>query len=127
MPIRSLFGKTYHLIERSLDIARLRHGVIAGNVANLDTPGYRPKEINFDKALKDSLERNPVDLTRTHALHFGAQGGRYETSYEEHDERVDIDQEMSRLAENNLRYQADVEVLLRKFSMLKYGITEGGR
>jgi flagellar basal-body rod protein FlgB len=127
MPIKSLFGKTYHLIERSLDIAKLRHGVIASNVANLDTPGYRPKEINFDKALKDAQERNPVDLTRTHPLHFGLQGGRYEISYEERDERVDIDQEMSKLAENNLRYQTDIEVLLRKFSMLKQGITEGGR
>ena len=127
MPIKSLFGKTYHLIERSLDIAKLRHGVIASNVANLDTPGYRPKEINFDKALKDAQERNPVDLTRTHPLHFGAQGGRYEISYEESGERVDIDQEMSRLAENNLRYQTDIEVLLRKFSMLKQGIIEGGR
>ncbi len=126
MPIKSLFGKTYHLIERSLDIAKLRHGVIASNVANLDTPGYRPKEINFDKALKDAQERNPVDLTRTHPLHFEAQGGRYEISYEERGERVDIDQEMSRLAENNLRYQTDIEVLLRKFSMLKQGIIEGG-
>jgi flagellar basal body rod protein FlgB len=34
---------------------------------------------------------------------------------------------MSRLAENNLRYQTDIEVLLRKFSMLKQGIIEGGR
>jgi flagellar basal-body rod protein FlgB len=127
MPIKSLFGKTYHLIERSLDIAKLRHGVIASNVANLDTPGYRPKEINFDKALKDAQERNPVDLTRTHPLHFESQGGRYEISYEEHGERVDIDQEMSKLAENNLRYQTDIEVLLRKFSMLKQGIMEGGR
>jgi len=127
MPIKSLFGKTYHLVERSLDIAKVRHGVIASNVANLDTPGYRPKEINFDKALKDAQERNPVDLTRTHPLHFGAQGGGpYEISYEEHGERVDIDQEMSRLAENNLRYQTDIEVLLRKFSMLKQGIIEGG-
>jgi flagellar basal-body rod protein FlgB len=127
MPIKSLFGKTYHLIERSLDIANLRHGVIASNVANLDTPGYRPKEINFDKALKDAQERNPVDLTRTHPLHFGSQGGRYEISYEERGERVDIDQEMSKLAENNLRYQTDIEVLLRKFAMLKQGIMEGGR
>jgi flagellar basal-body rod protein FlgB len=127
MPIKSLFGKTYHLLERSLDIGRLRHGVIASNVANLDTPGYRPKEIDFDKALKDSLERKPVDLTRTHPLHFGAKAGRYETSYEEAGDRVDIDQEMSKLSENNLRYQTDIEMLLRKFSMLKYGITEGGR
>jgi flagellar basal-body rod protein FlgB len=127
MPIKSLFGKTYHLLERSLDIAKLRHGVIASNVANLDTPGYRPKEINFDKALKDAQEKNPVDLARTHPLHFGAQGGRYEISYEESGERVDIDQEMSRLAENNLRYQTDIEVLLRKFSRLKQGIMEGGR
>ena len=40
---------------------------------------------------------------------------------------VDIDAEMSKLAENNLRYQTGVEALLRKFRGLKHAITEGGR
>ncbi len=129
MPIKSLFGKTYDIIEKSLDITKLRHGLIASNIANLDTPGYRAKEIDFDKALQGALEKRSVHMTQTHPLHFGnTRSG--ELNFEISDaqqSRVDIDKEMSRLAENNLRYQTSIEALLRKFSMLKYTIAEGGR
>ena len=126
MPIRSLFGKTFHAIETSLDIAKERHGLITSNIANLDTPGYRAKDIDFTDALKDAMEGTSVDLFRTNPYHFGSM-----TSYPEPPlsgtASVDIDKEMSKLAENNLRYRASVEVLLRKLSKLKFAITEGGR
>ncbi|MBN1843508.1 MAG: flagellar basal body rod protein FlgB [Deltaproteobacteria bacterium] len=129
MPIKSLFGKTYQVIERSLEIGKVRHGLIASNVANVDTAGYKAGEIDFDKALKDALEKRRVGLTQTHPRHFGIPGlgaGNYEISHAEQS-WVDIDREMSKLAENNLRYQTSIEVLLRKFSALKHTIAEGGR
>jgi flagellar basal-body rod protein FlgB len=126
MPIKSLFGKTYEVIERSLDITKLRHGLIGSNVANLDTPGYRSKEIDFDKTLKDAVERRSVEVVRTHPIHIRAQGAPHRISIETSG-WVDIDKEMSKLAENNLRYQTGIEMLIRKFSKLKYTITEGGR
>jgi len=126
MPIKSLFGKTFHAIETSLDIAKKRHGLIASNIANLDTPGYRGKDIDFRDAFKDALKETSVDLFRTNPRHFGSR-----ISYQEPSSSgtgsVDIDKEMSKLAENNLRYRTSVEVLLRKLSKLKYAITEGGR
>ena len=126
MPIKSLFGKTFHVIETSLDIAKKRHGLITGNIANLDTPGYRTKDIDFNDALKDALEGTSVDLFRTDPRHFGSSMSYPEPSSSGTDS-VDIDKEMSKLAENNLRYRTGVEVLLRKLSKLKYAITEGGR
>jgi flagellar basal-body rod protein FlgB len=126
MPIRSLFGKTFHAIETSLDIAKERHGLITSNIANLDTPGYRAKDIDFTDALKDAMEGTSVDLSRTSPCHFGSM-----TSYPEPPlsgtGSVDIDKEMSKIAENNLRYRASVEVLLGKLSKLKFAIMEGGR
>jgi flagellar basal-body rod protein FlgB len=126
MPIRSLFGKTFHAIETSLDIAKERHGLITSNIANLDTPGYRAKDIDFTDALKDAMEGTSVDLSRTNPCHFGSM-----TSYSESPlsgtGSVDIDKEMSKIAENNLRYRASVEVLLGKLSKLKFAIMEGGR
>lgn len=129
MPIKSLFGKTYDIIEGSLDITKLRHGLIAGNIANLDTPGYRAKEIDFDKALQGALEKRSVHMTRTHPLHFSdTRSGEVNCEISDAQQsRVDIDKEMSKLAENNLRYQTSIEALLRKLSMLKYTIAEGGR
>ncbi len=128
MPIRSLFGKTYETVERSLDIAKRRHGIIASNVANMNTPGYNARDLDFDKALGDALEKRSIGVSRTHPLHLGARMGTvdYGGAVTEHS-GVDIDKEMSRLAENNLRYQTGVELLLRKFTGLKHAIAEGGR
>lgn len=126
MPVKSLFGKTYEVLERSLDIAKLQHGLIGSNIANLDTPGYRPTHIDFNKTLKDAIEKRSVDLDRTHPLHMGVVGARHEVFLEKGD-WVDIDKEMSKLAENNLRYQTSAEVLLKKFTKLKDVIAEGGR
>ncbi|NVM22131.1 MAG: flagellar basal body rod protein FlgB [Desulfobacterales bacterium] len=130
MPVKSLFGKAMNAIERTLDITKFRHGLITSNVSNLDTPGYRTKEIDFYQALKDALEGRLVDLTRTHDLHFETRRGpaeTYEITYPERGDWVDIDREMSKLSENNLRYQTGIEALLRRFSMVRYTITEGGR
>ncbi|MBW2108440.1 MAG: flagellar basal body rod protein FlgB [Deltaproteobacteria bacterium] len=129
MPIKTLFGKTYGIVERSLEIAKLRHGVIASNVANVATPGYKAKDLDFDQALHHALEERSVPMSRTHPLHFPARRlgtADYEIVEEDH-AGVDIDREMSKLAENNLRYQSGIEALLRKFSILKQAIIEGGR
>jgi flagellar basal-body rod protein FlgB len=129
MPVKSLFGKTYQVLERSLQIAGLRHGVIASNVANVATPDYKARNLDFDKTLNDALEKRSVDVVRTHPRHFGVP--RLGTvDYEITDAEqpgVDIDMEMSRLAENNLRYQTGIELLLKKYAGLKHAITEGGR
>jgi len=129
MPIKSLFGRTYQVVERALEVTKSRHGVIASNIANVDTQGYKTKELNFDKALDNALDKGSVEVRRTNPLHFGRQNlgaGSFETSKASYS-GVDIDKEMSKLAENNLRFQTGVEALLRKFSALKYAITEGGR
>jgi flagellar basal-body rod protein FlgB len=129
MPMKSLFAKTYGVIERSLEIANVRHGMIAGNVANLSTPGYKSKDLNFDKALQDAMSKRSIPMERTHPLHFGTKAPGmtdYDVIEAQH-AGVDIDHEMSKLAENNLRYQAGIEALLRKFAGLKHTITEGGR
>ena len=134
MPLKSLFGKTFNAIEQSLDLAKMRHGLIASNIANLNTPNYRTKDIDFNKILRDVLSRRSVELVRTNSLHFPTEKAQIESGEIFSEEpfgsgggSVDIDNEMTKLAENNLRYQTGVELLLRKFSMLKHTVTEGGR
>jgi len=130
MPVKTLFGRTYHVVEQALNIAKHRHGVIASNLANLNTQGYKTKELQFDDALKKAIGRfNTVAVERTHPRHFPTQrnsGSTYAISEAAYS-GVDIDKEMSKLAENNLKYQSGVEMLLRKFAVLKHTITEGGR
>lgn len=126
MPIKSIFGNTFDTIERSLDISGERHGIITNNIDKLDTPDCRPKEIDFKSVFKEAMEGTSVSLFRTNPRHFGS-----EISYAEQPldgtDSVNIDRAMSKLAENNVRYRASVEVLLRKLSRLRYAIAEGGR
>jgi len=129
MPVKSLFGKTYHVLEQALSVAKDRHGVIANNIANVNTQGYKTKELQFDQALSEAIgQSRSVAVERTHPRHFPAQQAstQYDVSEAAYS-GVDIDKEMSKLAENNLKYQSGIELLLRKFSALKHTITEGGR
>jgi flagellar basal-body rod protein FlgB len=130
MPVKSLFGKTYHVVEQALDVAKRRHRVVANNIANVNTQGYKTKELPFEQALSKAIgQSRSVAVERTHPRHFPAQrggGSDYDLSEASYS-GVDIDKEMSKLAENNLKYQSGIELLLRKFSMLKHTITEGGR
>ena len=125
-PIKSIFCNTFDAIERSLNAASEGHGIIINNIANLDTPDCRPKDIDFKSVFKDALEETSVGLFRTNPRHFGSEISYAELPLDAADS-LDIDREMSKLAENNLRYRASIEVLLRKLSKLKYAITEGGR
>lgn len=130
MPVKSLLGRTYHLVEQALGVTKRRHGVIAENIANVSTQGYRTKELDFDRTLRKAIgQARTVELHRTHPRHFPTQGGqtRGDVISKAAYPGVDIDKEMSKLAENNLRYQSGVETLLRRFALLKHTISEGGR
>ena len=117
MPSRFSLGKTFHALERAIDIAQQRHTLIAGNISNMETPGYRAKEIDFETVLGKALESNrDVNLVKTNPRHIGstvnlAQGVE---SFEEEGEWngynwVNIDKEITKLIENNLRYKTAAE------------------
>ena len=126
MPIKSIFGKRFYAIKRSLEITKERNGLITSNIGKLNTQDDRTKGIAFKNVLKNAMEGTSVDLHRTNLCHFSSK-----VSYPEPSlsgiKSVDIDKEMSKLTENNLRYRASAESLLRKLSKLKFAVTEVGR
>lgn len=133
-----LMGKTARLLAHALDYRAKRHGVIAGNLANIDTPGYKPKDIDFDDALKEALHEPAIKLRITHPAHMpvgsaGNQRGTAEFPMREipkgaqSDSQVDLDREMTKMAKNNLMYEATVRMLSKKFDELKAVIEEGRR
>ena len=135
MPDRVSFKKVFTALEQAIGITQQRHSLISSNISNLDTPEYKPKDIDFRAALARSLEtENGINLMKTEKEHVGleATSGKDFEHFEEEDKWngfnwVDLDKEMTRLAENNLRYRAATETLLRKIAMLKEVIKEGGR
>ena len=127
----ALFDDAMRLSEKAMNITVRRHSLISGNIANLDTVGFTPKDLDFQKTLAAEMSRQPEKLTRTNEQHyaFGTETAR--TDVERSDpfnpDPVNIDTEMSHLVENNVQYRTSVEMLKRKMNMLKYAITEGGR
>jgi len=135
MPDKLSFGKTFYALEKAIDIAQQRNSVITSNISNLDTPAFKPKDINFKNELERALETNHKrGLARTDPRHIGMQmnDDQMIEPYEEQGEWngynwANIDSEMTKLTENNLVYRTAVEALLRKMNLLKEVIREGGR
>lgn len=135
MPDKLSFGKTFDALEKSISIAQKRNTIISSNISNLDTPGYKSKDIDFKSELAAALETNrKMDLVKTDPRHINLKmnSDQMIASFEEQGEWngynwVNIDREMTKLTENNLMYRTAVEVLLRKMALLKEVIKEGGR
>jgi flagellar basal-body rod protein FlgB len=135
MPDKLSFGKTFYALEKAIGIAQQRNSVITSNISNLDTPGFKPKDINFKNELERALETNHKrGLARTDPRHISMQmnDDQMIEPYEEQGEWngynwANIDSEMTKLTENNLVYRTAVEALLRKMNLLKEVIREGGR
>ena len=123
----------FKVLEKSLDISAKRHRLITNNIANVDTIGYAPKDLDFKQALQEATEGRSDALSRTHSKHMEQRpkthAVRTKATRSEVPglDPVDIDMEMTRLVENNIKYRTGVEMLLRKVGMLRYAITEGGR
>ena len=127
-----LFDKAVDAMHKALNISSERNTLITSNIANVDTIGYTPRDLDFKKTLMKALEApDQSTLARTNAKHF-AHGASPDVSgqtvYKEGSAAaVDIDQEMADLAENNIQYRASSEMLMRKLNMIRFSITEGGK
>lgn len=135
MPSPLSFANTFGALQRVLNMTQRRHALIAGNISNLETPDYKAKEIDFKAALNRALGYDSgLSLDRTHPRHIKpGLSPEYELEpFEEQGEWngynwVNLDREMMKLVENNLRYRTATEILLRKITLLKEVIREGGR
>jgi flagellar basal-body rod protein FlgB len=129
-----LFDRAMHFLEQSLTLRSERQGLLTGNIANSETPNYSSKDLPFQRIMRQKLgDPSSVPLQKTHPQHFpepGSAPGKESGlpwSVETESSGVNIDQEMSKLAENNLQYQSAVQALTKKLETIKYVISEGGR
>ncbi|MBW1670614.1 MAG: flagellar basal body rod protein FlgB [Deltaproteobacteria bacterium] len=113
-----LFNKTIEMLSTILDFRSERNKMIASNIANIDTPRYKPKELVFKKQLEDFIDNGTeVTMTKTDKRHLSKQSSHnFEVINSE--EAVKIDNEMEKLAENHLMYNLTVELMARKFKGL---------
>ena len=114
--MEALFGKTVNLLSTMLGFRADRHKLIAANIANIDTPDYRPAELTFKNSLAEEMKEGKLKLFRTDKRHLPPTLGNASDSRVTHPtEKVELDTEMANLAENQLMYNLTVELLTRKF------------
>ena len=123
-----VFDKTIQMIEDRLSLNSVNQKLISGNLANINTPGYRSKGVSFENALRQSLEEQVLQMVRTNGTHLAPDDPvqAMETPEVVENGPVDLDTEMVNLLKNSIEYNHMVGMLNKKFTMLKTAITEGG-
>ncbi|MCD6153826.1 MAG: flagellar basal body rod protein FlgB [Syntrophobacterales bacterium] len=124
----ALFGKTIEMLSAVLDFRLERHKVIASNIANIDTPGYRPKDIVFKEQLEAIISnKEKITMAGSRGRRMSEQSipaGKSDFEVIDSGEKVNLDSEMAKLTENNLMYNLTVELLARKFRSLNTVLRE---
>lgn len=117
--------------EKYLNLGSLRHKLIGGNISNVSTPGYEARDINFQEEYKKATGQSshlPGLITHQSHLPLGQHPVRAPRVNEEKVgenelNSVDIDREISTMAQNELRFTVAARLLQRKFEGLKDAIT----
>ena len=121
--MKALFSKTFDMLSDLIGARAQRHDVLASNVSNIDTPGYEPKDVDFQNLL-GSMQGKAIRMARTNGKHFPAStpGGNLEIV--KTGDRVDMDREMVSISENHLMHNSAIEMLARKFRGLQTVLKE---
>jgi flagellar basal-body rod protein FlgB len=119
-------------LGRQMTRAVQRQAVAAGNLANLDTPGYRTRELRFDDAL--SAELGGAAMAATDPRHFGSPVSGPALPAEEEaaglatrrdGNNVQLDRELLSMTRASADFSAAQTVLAAKFRLVRYAINEG--
>ena len=100
-------------LERYLDLLSARQNLVASNIANVDTPGYRTQDLDFQAEFRNALGTQPevVDVSGLPVKNDG--------------NNVNLDREARLLSENALRFQVASGVLRSQLRLVRLAIDEG--
>ncbi len=123
------------IITRALAGSARRGELIANNLANVSTPGYKRQDIDFKSALKKEMSSAgaiSLKTTRNNHLPFSkqyasVQSGQNNRNYRNDENSVDIDVEMAELAKNSIYYNVMTNRAAGHFSTLNQVIQQGGK
>lgn len=127
------FDKGFELHAQGMLLRAKRAEVIAGNIANADTPGYKAKGMDFQKAMQQANHQQQAGMNKTHAKHFDVRTEiNNNVDFRTPDQpdtgdgnTVDVQVERNLYLENSLEYQAGVQFLNGKIKALKSVISGG--
>lgn len=108
------------LLERYLSLTSNRHQAITSNLANVDTPGYHTKDIDFRSEMRRAMVETPA------APHMNAVARDVSGLMERPDgNNVNLDREGLLLSETQMQYQIGVQLVKGQFRKLMSAINEG--
>jgi flagellar basal-body rod protein FlgB len=117
-----------NVLDKAADASWKRNEVIANNIANVDTPGYKRKDVQFESYLTsallgdNSLDKRVADANLD-SLDATVYTDSASLSYRLDGNNVDIDTESANLAENQIRYYTLLDSMTQEFSRLKSVLT----
>ena len=98
-------------LQKYMDLVSMRQKLVAANIANADTPGYRTRDIDFQfefETLNPGETPNVIEVPDLKVKNDGND--------------VSLDRESRMLAENDLRFRMASSLLKDKFSMIKLAL-----
>lgn len=131
--VQSSFGKRMERMEMAINATVKRREVIADNVANADTPGFKRSEVTFESQLQRAVESekaeevptlmtDPRHMSFTESIDYRSVKPKvkveYDSNYRNDKNNVDIDKEMADATKNAMQYNMLVEVYSRHLRSL---------
>ncbi len=124
-----------HLYERALDVRSAIHETIASNMANEETPGYKARHLPFRETFSAILQgESPIGSASTNSRHIGVGSNGSEIFHHTikqnvgaglDENTVNLEKEMTLMAENTILYMAVSQFLDGRFEGWKKAIDEG--
>jgi len=127
--IGKMFSSTA-IVERALDASWLRNEAISQNIANVNTPNYKRKEVKFEEYLNDALygsklkgvatnpKHIPIGTNNVNDIPVSVSEDNSNYSMRLDGNNVDIENEMAAMASNAIRYYVMMEGLSNRFNSI---------
>jgi flagellar basal-body rod protein FlgB len=125
------FEQALGIHPQTLAVRAKRAEVIASNIANADTPGYKARDMDFKTALAQASQKQQSGMSRTHAKHLdvrtelnnGVKFRMPDQADTGDGNTVDAQVERNLYLENSMQYQASLQFLTGRIKGLKKAIT----
>jgi flagellar basal-body rod protein FlgB len=119
--VMSKIGGITDLIEAGIRAEGLRQKAIAGNVANMQTPGYRRFDVKFDQILEKALSAGgDIDSEQLEPEIFQP----LNTKLNDKGNDVNLEVEVGQMVENSIRHKAYTRILAKKYRQIEMALGE---
>lgn len=124
--MKLLFDPVMTASARQLDVLAKREKLSVANIANIETPGFRVKDLTFEQELLAESGRQDLPGYLRITAPTGAEVVEVEGLPSKNDgNNVNLDREMVTLSRTNLEYSTLVQMLVTKFKIMRSAATEG--